>query len=139
MIVLDTNVVSEPMKPAPDYRVRDWLDAQARETLYLSTVSLAELHVGVGLLPEGKRRKALGNELAMLLDRLFESRIIAFDEGPARRLVEIIRSCRSAGVSISTADSMIAAVALDAGFSVATRDTGPYSAAGLTVINPWEA
>jgi len=138
MIVLDTNVVSEAMKPAPHPAVRAWLDAQVAETLYLSSVTLAELLFGIGSIPRGRRRNLLAEALDGLLE-LFDERILAFDASAARHYAERAVQARAAGRGLPTADGYIAAIAAAHGFAVATRDTGPFEAAGLPVINPWMA
>jgi predicted nucleic acid-binding protein len=138
MIVLDTNVVSEAMKPEPDPAVRDWLDEQAAETLYLSSVTIAELMFGIGALPEGRRK----NKLAVALDgvlELFADRILPFDIDAARRYADLAVKARGAGRGFPTPDGYIAAIAAAHDFAVASRDTSAFTAAGLTVIDPWTA
>ena len=83
MILLDTNVVSEAMKPEPDLMVRDWLDAQASQTLYISSITIAETMFGIGVLPEGKRKDRLGQVFEGLLS-MFADRILPFDAQAAR-------------------------------------------------------
>jgi toxin FitB len=139
MIVLDTNVVSEPTKPHGSPAVRAWLDLQGAETLYLTATSLSELLVGIALLPGGRRRDALGNALSELLERLFGGRILPFDREAARTYAVLTRRARAAGHAISVGGGQIAAVAALHGFAVATRDTAPFLAAGVPVINPWDA
>ena len=138
MIVLDTNVVSEPIKPNGHLAVQTWLDRQAAETLYLTTTSLSELLLGVEILPDGKRKEGLSAALNKLIQRLFESRILPFDQEAARAYAPLVARARSVGHAISVADGQIAAVASQHRFTVATRDVGPFAAAGLAVINPWE-
>jgi predicted nucleic acid-binding protein len=138
MIVLDTNVVSEAMKPQPDPAVLAWLDAQAAETLYLTSVTLAELWFGIGALPAGRRSDALSRTLEGLLP-LFEGRILPFDALAARHYAQLAVAARSAGRGLPTPDGYIAAIASAQGFAVATRDTAPFEAAGRVVINPWTA
>ena len=138
MIVLDISVVSEAMKAAPNPAVLAWLDEQAAETLYLSSVTLAELLFGMGALPAGRRKDALAQTLDGLL-RLFENRILAFDTDAARNYGELAVKARAAGKGFPTPDGYIAAIANACGFTVATRDVAPFQAAGLTIINPWEA
>ncbi len=138
MILLDTNVVSEAMKPEPAPAVRKWLDEQAAETLYLSTVTIAELMFGIGALPNGKRKDKLTAALDGVLD-LFADRILSFDASAARRYAELAVRARAAGKGFPTPDGYIAAIAASRGFAVATRDTSAFTAAGLTVINPWTA
>jgi len=136
MIVLDTNVISEAMKPEPQSSVRDWLDAQAAETLFLSTVTIAELLFGIGALPEGKRRDNLSATVDGVLN-LFAGRILPFDTAAARRYAELAVKARAAGKGFPTPDGYIAAIAAAQGFAVASRDTSAFHAAGLTVIDPW--
>ncbi len=138
MIVLDTNVVSEPTRPNGHPAVRTWLDQQVAETLYLTTTSLSELLLGVEILPEGKRKEGLSVALDELLQRLFASRILPFDQEAARAYAPLVARARSVGQAISAADGQIAAVAIRHGFTVATRDVGAFRAAGASVINPWE-
>jgi predicted nucleic acid-binding protein len=138
MIVLDTNVVSEAMKPEPHPAVRAWLNEQVAETLYLSSVTLAELLFGIGAIPAGRRKNLLAETLNGLLE-LFGERVLAFDTEAARRYAELAVKARTAGKGFPTPDGYIAAIAAARGFIVATRDTSPFEAAGLNVINPWKA
>jgi toxin FitB len=137
VIVLDTNVVSEPLRSRPDPRVLAWLDKQAAETLFLTAVSLAELLSGVEKLPSGRRRKGLELAMADLVGALFGNRILAFDERAARGFALIAARASSRGQAISLFDGQIAAITSSHGFSIATRDAAPFAAAELPVINPW--
>lgn len=137
MILLDTNIISEPLKAAGEPKVLAWIDAQIIETLYLSTISLAELRFGIAVLPEGKRRDALHFGLEQRVLPLFAGRILAFDEAASQSYAALRATARAAGLAIAAADGYIAAIALAHGLAVATRDTSPFAAAGLTVINPW--
>lgn len=137
MILLDTNVVSEPIKPHPDPRVLDWLDAQAIETLYLSTVSLCELRLGIESLPAGRRRTALARALGRQIEDLFAERVVPFDVPAAEAYAQIVARLRREGRAISIFDAQIAAIAAARGLAMATRDEAPFRAAGLVVINPW--
>ena len=139
MILLDTNVISEPQRQAPDARVLAWLDAQALETLYLSAITVAELRGGIALMPVGKRRDKLHENLEKRLLPMFANRVLAFDMACTRAYAELLAKSRAAGLAVETADAFIAAIALANEFTVATRDTGPFEAAGLNVINPWDA
>ena len=137
MILLDTNVVSEPMRQRPDRRVQDWLDDQAIETLYLSTISLAELLLGIESLPTGRCRKALAAALGEQIASLFEGRIIPFDVTAAEAYAKVVTHARKQGHAISVGDGQIAAVAASRNLKVASRAEAPFQAAGLEVINPW--
>jgi len=136
MILLDTNVISEAMKPEPAPAVRTWLDAQAAETLYLPSVTIAELMFGIGALPEGRRKDKLAAALNGVLE-LFADRILPFDTRAARRYAELAVSARAAGKGFPTPDGYIAAIAAAHDFAVASRDTTAFAAAGLTVIDRW--
>ena len=136
MILLDTNVVSEAMKPAPDEAVRAWLDEQAAETLFLSSVTIAELMFGIGALPEGKRKERLTEALDGVME-LFADRVLPFDVDAARRYADLAVKARAAGKGFPTPDGYIAAIAAARGFAVATRDTSAFVAAGVEVIDPW--
>ena len=138
MILLDTNVVSEAMKPAPAPSVRAWLDAQAAETLFLSSVTVAELMFAIGALPKGRRKDKLSAALDGVLE-LFTHRILPFDTGAARRYAELAVRARAVGKGFPTPDGYIAAIAAAHDFAVASRDASAFMAAGLTVIEPWTA
>jgi hypothetical protein len=127
------------MRPKPDANVLAWLDAQAAETLYLSTVSLAELLLGIESLPAGKRRRALTAALAEQVIALFGERIVPFDLAAAQTYQKIVIRARRHGHPIAVADAQIAAIGESRRFSVATRDEAPFRAAGIPVINPWAA
>lgn len=139
MIVLDTNVVSEPMRPQGDPAVRAWLDRQVAETLYLTATSLAELLAGIDILPVGRRKQGLGAALAQLLAELFGPRVLPFDERAAIAYAPLMGRARANGLVITMADGQIAAIAAARGFPVATRATELFLAAGVPVVNPWVA
>lgn len=134
MILLDTNVVSEVMRLEPDPRVKRWFDAQTAETLYLSSVTCAELWLGIAILPPGKRRQHLDNALDLMV-AMVQPRILPFDEAAARDYAGLVAQARLVGRAISVPDAQIAAIAKAHGFAVATRDTVAFEAVGLTVIN----
>lgn len=136
MIVLDTNVISEAMKPEPHASVRVWLNNQLAETLFLSSVTLAELLFGIAALPDGKRKDLLSHALDGLLG-LFRDRILPFDTEAARRYADLAVMAKTSGRGFPTPDGYIAAIAASRGFSVASRDAAPYLAAGVPFINPW--
>ncbi|MBZ9807632.1 type II toxin-antitoxin system VapC family toxin [Mesorhizobium sp. BR1-1-9] len=138
MILIDTNVISEPWKPAPDRRVIAWIDAQAVETLYLSAVTVAELRFGIAAMPAGQRRAVLHDRLEQDALPLFAGRILPFDLDASRAYAKLMVQARASGKAIGNADGYIAATAAANGLTVATRDTSPFAAAGLNTINPWE-
>jgi predicted nucleic acid-binding protein len=137
MIVLDTNVVSEAMKPEPHPAVRAWLNNQVAETLYLSSVTLAELLFGIRALPAGKRKAMLAQALDGLMG-LFRDRVLPFDTDAARHYAELAVTAKVAGRGFPTPDGYIAAIEVSRSFIVASRDKAPYEAANVAIINPWE-
>lgn len=137
MILIDTNVISEPLRPAPEARVVAWLDSQAIETLYLSAITVAELRLGVAALPAGKRRQNLHESLETRILPLFAGRVLPFDLAASQAYAELMARARSAGAGLGKADGYIAATAAANGMVVATRDAAPFEAARITVINPW--
>jgi predicted nucleic acid-binding protein len=138
MIVLDTNVISEPLNPLPDQAVIRWLDAQDPETLYLTANVLSEVLIGVALLPAGKRKLGMEQDMRALQTRLFGDRFLPFDREAAVAFALLGSRAAAKGYSISMADCQIAAIAAVHGFTVATRDIAPFVAVGVPVMNPWE-
>lgn len=139
MIILDTNVISEPMRMKSEARVAQWLNDQAAATLFVTSTSLAELYVGVEMLPPGRRKTDMAAELGELLALLFDSRILSFTAEAARAYATIVASAKVQGFNVSMPDAQIASIATIEGFAVATRDEKPFRAMGLTTINPWLA
>lgn len=138
MILLDTNVISEPLRRQANLRVIEWIDAQALETLYLSVITVAEMRAGIALLPSGKRRETLHENLEKRLLPMFANRVLSFNMACTQAYAELIAKTRAIGTVVESADAFIAAIALAKGFAIATRDTRPFQAAGVKVINPWE-
>ncbi len=137
MILIDTNVVSEPLRLAPEPRVAEWLDSQALETLYLSTIVVAELRFGVRSLPVGRRRNRLHDDVETQVLPMFTGRILSFDLAASQAYAELMAKARSEGRKIPVSDGYIAATAAANGMMVATRDTAPFEVAGLKTVNPW--
>lgn len=138
MILLDTNVISEPLKATGDPKIADWINAQNIETLYLSTIGIAELRFGIAALPSGKRKEVLYASLEQRVLPLFEGRILSFDLVASQAYATLRAKARAAGQVIAPADGYIAAIAMTHELTVATRDTQPFIAAGLSVINPFD-
>ena len=137
MIILDTNVVSELMRPSPDHSVVEWFAQQPATYLYISTVSEAELRYGVEILPTGQRRDRLRAGVEAMLDEDFAGRVLPFDRSAAFAYALIATARRAAGQPISHADCQIAAIARSLNVSVATRDVNAFQGCGIEVINPW--
>jgi predicted nucleic acid-binding protein len=139
LIVLDTNVISEPVKPLADPVVVAWLDRQPKETLYLCAPALMEVLLGINLFPDGKRKRIIAVALQGLLANYFSDRFLAFEREAAVAYALLASRAAAKGYSISVADGQIAAIASVHAFSVATRDTAPFLATGVRVINPWKS
>jgi toxin FitB len=137
MIVLDTNVVSELLRPAPATQVEAWLSAQDGATVYFTAVGEAELRHGVAILPAGRRRTALAKAIEGILEEDFRDRILPFDRAAASAYAAIAAKRRAAGRPISQFDCQIAAIARAHEAAVATRNTGDYEGCGIDVIDPW--
>jgi toxin FitB len=137
MIVLDTNVVSEPLKPRPDAAVLRWLDRQAPATLYLTTISLAELLAGVLALPAGKRRAELQSVLKGELVALFADRILTFGERSAASYADVVTAANQAGNPLHFADAAIAAIAAEHNFMLATRNARDFKGTSVKLLDPW--
>ena len=137
MILLDTNVLSELMRPAPETAVEQWLAGQPDASLFISSITEAELRYGAALLPIGKRRVALIAEIEGMLEEDFGGRVLPFDRLAAQAFAAIAADRRGAGRPISQADAQIAAIAHSRGASLATRNVSDFAGWGVEVINPW--
>lgn len=138
MILVDTNVISEPLRRLPDPSVVKWLNDQPIATLFLSALTVAELRFGVATLPSGKRRKGLQANLETRVLPLFAGRVLSFDLAASQAYADLMSKARADGLAIGVADGCIAATAAANGMMIATRDTAPFLAAGVQVIDPWK-
>ncbi|GHU35975.1 plasmid stability protein StbB [Betaproteobacteria bacterium] len=137
MFLLDTNAVSELMKPKMDRGFSRWLDRQDFSSFYLSTPTLAELGFGIAQLPEGKRKEALKKNLSATI-ALFKGRVLSFNQRAASSYVELALRAKARGRGFPMPDSYIAAIAVANDFTVVTRDTSPFEAADAPFVTPWE-
>ncbi|MES1197487.1 MAG: type II toxin-antitoxin system VapC family toxin [Pseudomonadota bacterium] len=137
MIVVDTNVWSELMRPEPDLSVRSWARRRASE-LYLPSVALGELRFGVARLAAGRKKGALEASIDQVAVR-FAARILSFDADATRDYAPLLAAAREAGRPMSTPDAQIAAIAKAAMAPLATRNVRDFASTGLTLINPWDA
>lgn len=137
MIILDTNVLSELMRPTPEPSVEHWLADQPSASVFLSTITEAELRYGVMLLPAGKRQTALSGQVEAMLEEDFAGRILSFDSAAAVAYAEIAAARRQAGRPISQADAQIAAIAVSRGAALATRNVSDFEGCGVKIVNPW--
>jgi hypothetical protein len=137
VIILDTNVISEVLKPEPDAGVRAWITGQAPASLFTTTVSQAEMLYGLAMLPAGRRREALRTAIDAAFDVEFAGRVLPFDSESARAFAAIAASCRRAGRPMGPLDAQIAAIAHSRKAPIATRDVSDFAHCGVPVINPW--
>ena len=137
MIVLDTNVVSEIMRPAPDSTVLSWLNAQVAEELWLNSVVVSELLFGITRLPAGARKRQLADTFAAMLEQDFAGRILPFDLEAAVIYAELAAGCEAKGRPVEMADAQIAAICLAQGAKLATRNLKHFEGLGLGLVNPW--
>ena len=137
MVVIDTNVVSELMRPTPEPAVMAWFSRQDSADLYLTAVSEAELRAGAAILPAGRRRDRLAAEVDAVVREDFAGRVLPFDSAAARAYATIAASRRSMGRPILEADCQIAAIARASGAAVATRNGADFERCGIPVLDPW--
>lgn len=137
MIILDTNVVSEMLRPAPDNAVATWLSAADGASVYLTAVTEAELRYGALVMPAGRRRDALSAALDLILTEDFAGRVLPFDGAAAKTHAEIAAARRSTGRPISQFDCQIAAIARVAGATLATRNVKDFDGCGVDIVDPW--
>ena len=138
MILLDTNILSELMRPAAEPAVERWLAAQPAASVFISAITEAELRYGAAVLPIGKRRTTLTSEIEAMLKENFDGRILPFDSLAAQMLAVLASERRQAGRPIAQADAQIAAIARSRSASLATRNVSDFEACGIEVINPWQ-
>jgi len=136
--LLDTNVLSELMRQYPHPAVFAWVTEQPTESLFVTSVTEAEMRLGVALLPSGKRRQSLEAALVAMFLEDFAGRIRPFDSAAVPGYVSIVYRRRAAGHPISQFDAMIAAIALTHGDRLATRNVDDFEGCGLSLVNPWK-
>jgi len=137
MILLDTNILSELMRPAPEKGVEQWLTDQPDASVFICAITEAELRYGVALLPTGKRRSTLAAVIEDMLGEDFTGRILPFDSAAAVAFAEIAANRRQAGRPIAQADAQIAAIARSRGAALATRNVPDFEGCGIELVNPW--
>ncbi len=138
MILLDTNVVSELMKVAPNPNVVQWLDDKITSQIFISSITKAEIELGIALLPDGKRKKML-SEAASTMFKEFETRCLEFDCSVANLYARVIADNTRSGNPISVEDAQIASIALHKNFLLATRNTRDFKKINeIKLYNPWE-
>ena len=138
-VLLDTNVVSELIRKAPDPAVEAWAAGHALEDLFFSAVGEAELRYGAAILPAGRRRESLTSDIERMLSDAFDDRVLPFDSGAARDYAIIADMRRSAGRPVPPVDCQIAAIARSRGMAVATRNVRDFDDIDIEIVNPWTA
>lgn len=138
MVILDTNVISETMRPIPLAPVMGWLSQQPSDELYVTTVTLAEVLYGIELLPNGKRRNALEAGAERMFGQLLVGHILVFDEDAARAFAQIASRRKNQGRPMAEMDAQIVAIARSRGAALATRNTADFEGCGVRLINPWQ-
>jgi toxin FitB len=137
LIVLDTNVVSEMMRIAPDAKVEKWLDAQVADELWLNSIVIAELMFGAARLAEGAKKRQLSKSIQGTVEEDYAGRILSFDLAAATAYAEISARCMAKGRPIDMADAQIAAICWVQDAQLATRNTKHFEGLGLNLVNPW--
>jgi predicted nucleic acid-binding protein len=137
VILIDTNVVSELMKPTPAATVTSWVAAQAPKSLYVTSITQAEILYGVLLLPAGRRRNAIEAAATGMFETEFAGRVLSFDRDAAVLYARIAAERRRRGRPIAHFDAQIAAIARVTGATVATRNVGDFEHCGVTLLDPW--
>ncbi|WP_019807443.1 type II toxin-antitoxin system VapC family toxin [Saccharomonospora halophila] len=138
MIVLDTNVVSELMRPEPDSRVMTWVDRLPAEDVFVASVTAAELRYGAARLSDGRRKRELVVKVEELFAEDFQGRVLPFDDAAAACYAEIAVERERAGQTVSMADAQIAAICRSHGTPLATRNIKDFSGTGVDLVNPWD-
>ena len=138
-LLLDTNVLSEVTRPAPDARVVEWLDGLDEDRAFISVVSIAEIRRGVALMDEGRKREALANWLARDLPQRFEHRVLPVDEPVALAWGDLMGIAKRRGRGLSSMDGLIAATAIAQELTLATRNIKDFEGFGLELFDPWTA
>jgi toxin FitB len=137
LIVLDTNVVSELMRPLPNELVVAWVDGQSARESYISAITLAELLYGVGRLPSGFRKNELARQIEAMVNEDFAGRVLAFDQAAAAHYADIVVLRERIGRPVSAADAQIAAITRSHGAKLATRNVTDFADVSLDLVNPW--
>lgn len=137
MIVLDTNVLSETLRPTPSARVLEWMRSEPASALFTTAITEAEMLYGIALLPEGRRRGSLEAVVELIFTEDLAGRVLPFDSAAAREFADIAAGRNRAGQPISDADARIAAIARSRGAALATRNIKDFAGCGLSLIDPW--
>ena len=138
MIILDTNVLSALMQAEPEVRVIEWLDRQAPESIWITSITVFETRLGLALLPEGRRRQALETVFERLLNEDLQNRVLVFDAAAALEAALLAAARQHAGRAVDLRDTQIAGIATARRASIATRNLRHFQDLSVPVINPWD-
>lgn len=139
MIILDTNTISEPLKPVPSHNVLRWLASQDQASIFTTAITQAEIYSGIEMMPAGKKRQHLYKAVEGIFDEDLQGQVLAFDHDAAREFAKISALRKSAGRPISQFDAMIAAITRAHRATLATRNTADFDHCGIRLVNPWAA
>lgn len=138
MIILDTNILSAVMREIPDPIIVEWLDLQARESIWTTAITVFEIQLGLSILEKGKRLERLEQTFQLALQEIFEGRVLPFDEASAMASADIAAKRRRKGITVDMRDTQIAGIAVAKRSTLATRNTKDFQELTVPVINPWE-
>jgi predicted nucleic acid-binding protein len=139
MVILDTNVLAELMKPVPEPAVVSWMNRQETSDLFLTTITIGEILYGIRILPQGKHRLRLEQGFETILSAAFTGRVLVFDEGAARQYGDVMGRRREIGRPLGIPDGQIASIARANRYAVATRNVFDFVECGVEIVNPFEA
>jgi predicted nucleic acid-binding protein len=139
VIVLDTNVLSELLRPAPSEAVVAWVDARDSSELTITALTAAELRAGVALLPDGARKRTLGERVERTLSETFDGFVLPFDADCSRHFADVVAARTRSGHPISAFDAQIAAICRQHDATLATRNTADFAGTGVMLVDPWTA
>jgi hypothetical protein len=137
-MLLDTNIISEVMRTVPNQQVIDWLNRQSVQSCFISSITLAEIEYGIALLPFGGRRDGLGIKFKQFVAQGFDDRVLGFDAPSAVYFARVMLLRKQQGRPMSFQDGQIAAIALQHGLPLVTRNTKDFDGVGLVLINPFD-
>jgi predicted nucleic acid-binding protein len=139
MIILDTNVISEPMRGTPHPAVRAWMNAQSRDSLVTTAITVMELRAGVEKLLQSRRRQELEADIDWALSDLVGNRVLTYDRKAAFATAKWFGFCRRAGRTVETSGMQIAGIAISRNIPIATRDVNDFEDISVNLVNPWNA
>ena len=137
MLILDTPILAEAIRPSPDPKIGSWLGTQPREDIYITSLAQAEILYSVERLPPGKRRSDLLSAVVEIF-AFFEKRVLPFDPDAARAYPQIILNRKMMNAPIEPANAMLAAITRSRGADLATNNSDQFTGCGIRVVNPWD-